>query len=224
MSDVDPVAVWQETYGRVRDLVASTDPDELERTVPACPAWTGRELLSHMIGLGADVLAGAEDDDHNASWTQAQVDARRDHAPAELLAEWAEIAERLPDWMRANDPRPLGDITIHEQDLRGALGAPGGRDNEGIAIVRDRMAGRLGDGVEDLAPLALVGDGWRWASSGDAEAADVVVRAGDFDLFRALTSRRTADQLRGWTERGDVAPYLDAFAALGALPDEPLPE
>ena len=44
------------------------------------------------------------------------------------------------------------------------------------------------------------------------------------DLARALTSRRTADQLRSWTRRGDVAPYLDAFARLGPLPTAPLPE
>lgn len=31
-------------------------------------------------------------------------------------------------------------------------------------------------------------------------------------------------QLRAWTEAGDVTPYLDAFAGLGDLPEEPLPE
>ncbi len=50
------------------------------------------------------------------------------------------------------------------------------------------------------------------------------LEASGFDLARAVASRRTADQLAAWTVHGDVAPYLPAFAGLGDLPGEPLPE
>ena len=72
---------WQAAYERVRALVAEADPEALEARVPACPGWTGRELLAHMVGLGADVVGGDEPDDHNEAWTQAQVDARADRSP-----------------------------------------------------------------------------------------------------------------------------------------------
>ena len=52
----------------------------------------------------------------------------------------------------------------------------------------------------------------------------VVVQASDFDLARALVTRRSAAQLRSWTVRGDVTPYLDAFAMLGPLPSADLTE
>lgn len=52
----------------------------------------------------------------------------------------------------------------------------------------------------------------------------MVIEAPAFDLTRALMSRRTAQQLRGWTTTGDVSSCLDAFAGLGALPEQPLPE
>jgi len=39
-----------------------------------------------------------------------------------------------------------------------------------------------------------------------------------------VMSRRSAAQLRGWVERGDVAPYLSAFTVLGPLPDDDLVE
>ena len=48
--------------------------------------------------------------------------------------------------------------------------------------------------------------------------------APDFDLARALMSRRTAAQLREWTTGGDIEEYLPLFSGLGPLPDSPLPE
>jgi hypothetical protein len=183
-----------------------------------------RDLLSHMVGLGVDVVAGDEPDDHNETWTGRHVTSRRGHDVATLVAEWQAVAEPLRDWMRANNVRPLGDVIIHEQDLRGALGVPGGQDSEGVAAIRERFAGRFAPGVEHLPPIALVGDTWSWASRGSVDEAEVVVRASDFDLARALVTRRSAAQLKSWTVRGDVTPYLDAFAMLGPLPTADLTE
>ena len=222
---MDEVEAWQEAQQRVCALVEELDAEQLQTRVPATPDWTVRDLLSHMVGLGADVLAGDEPDDHNATWTQAQVEARRDRSAAELLAEWRGLADGLVAWMREHGTRPLGDVVIHEQDLRGAVGRPGGRDSAGFAMIRDRMAARFGRAVGDRPAIALVADdGWTWCSDGDPAEAAVVVAGDGFDLGRAVTSRRTADQLRAMTTRGDVEPYLDAFAGLGPLPDHPLPE
>jgi hypothetical protein len=114
--------------------------------------------------------------------------------------------------------RPLNDVVIHEQDLRSAVGRPGARDTAGFVTVRDRMAERFGRTAP--AVIALVGDSWAWGPP-DAPAR---LEASDFDLGRALTSRRTAAQLRSWTRRGDVTAYLPAFAGLGDLPEEELTE
>ena len=46
--------------------------------MPACPDWTARDLFSHMVGLGSDVVAGDEPDDHNPDWTAKQVEKRKD--------------------------------------------------------------------------------------------------------------------------------------------------
>lgn len=214
----DPIAAWSEAHERVCALVPSLSAAEAEARVPACPDWTVRDLLSHVVGLGADVLAGDEPDDHNETWTAAQVEARRDRSATELVEEWRALAPDLVAWMREHGSRPLNDVVVHELDLRSAVGRPGARDTAGLAVVRDRMASRFGAAAPE--GIALVGDSWSWGPA----SAPTRVRASDFDLFRALTARRTTDQLRGWTEAGDVTPYLDAFAALGDLPTEPLPE
>ena len=222
---VDAVEEWSRAQQRVIDLVADLPPERAALRVPACPDWTVRDLLSHMVGLGADVVAGDEPDDHNAEWTSRQVQIRRDRDVPALVAEWQAVAEPLRAWMRANTTRPLNDVVIHEQDLRGALGAPGAQDTPALQALRERYTGRLGDRVTDLPPIALVGDdGWAWVSRGGVDDAAMVLRALTFDLTRALVTRRSAAQLRSWTVRGDVEPYLDAFAMLGSLPTADLAE
>ena len=125
-------------------------------------------------------------------------------------------------YFREHSTRPLGDIVIHEQDLRGALGVPGGQDTPGLVAIRDRMLRRFAPRVADLPPIALRGDRWQWFSAPGDPA--VVVRAPDFELARALMARRSAAQLRSWTESGAVDAYLPAFATLGELPERDLRE
>ncbi|KQT94489.1 hypothetical protein ASG49_06360 [Marmoricola sp. Leaf446] len=220
-SEID---AWRSGHRRVCDLVLQASPAELERHVPATPDWTARDLVSHMVGLAADVLGGDEPDDHNPGWTQAQVDARRGRSGVELVEEWRGLADDLAAWMADHGTRPLNDVLIHEQDLRGALRRAGARDAPGVDVVRRRMAGRLGTTLGEVPALGLVGPTWQWASRGAAADADTVLEASDFDLLRALCSRRTAEQLRGWTTRGDVTAYLPALAGLGDLPTRPLAE
>lgn len=217
---MDPIDEWTQAQQRVVELVSGAPDPEVR--VPACPDWTVRDLFSHMVGLGADVVAGDEPDDHNATWTAAQVQKRRGRTVAELVAEWHEVAEPLRRWMRDHGARPLGDVIIHEQDLRGALHAPGARDTPGLWAVRDRFAGRLADRLPAGPSVALVGETWRWTPTGTVDEAPVLIRAPDFDLARLLMTRRSAAQLERWTERGDAAPYRAAFESLGALPRQDL--
>ena len=159
---MDGIEEWSRAQRRVIALVGDLAPERAQVRVPACPDWTVRDLLSHMVGLGADVVAGDEPDDHNAEWTARQVARRRDRDVGALVEEWRSVAGPLRDWMAAHGTRPLFDVTIHEQDLRGALGEPGAQDTPAMAAVRDRYVARLADRLRGRPPLALVGDSWRW--------------------------------------------------------------
>lgn len=193
MGDIEE---WSRAQQRVITLVADLPSERAQLAVPACPDWSVRDLLSHMVGLGADVVAGDEPDDHNAGWTARQVEQRRDRDVAALVAEWTDVAEPLRAWMRANNTRPLGDLIIHEQDLRGALNAPGAQDTPGLRSIRDRFVPRFAARVAGRPAIALVGDSWSWCSAGAPQDAAVVVRAGDFDLRRArLATRRRSHRV-----------------------------
>jgi uncharacterized protein (TIGR03083 family) len=221
---VDEIAEWTNAQQRVCELVQSLDAAETERPVPACPDWTVTQLLAHMVGLSADVLAGDEPDDHNSTWTRHQVETRADRDPADLIAEWRALTRPMQDWMGQHGTRPLNDVVIHEQDLRGAVGRPGGRDTDGLAAVRDVMAERFATRIRraKLPPVQLRSPEWIF-STGDREPG-LELSAPTFDLARALMTRRTADQLRQWATAGDLDPYLPMFGGLGPLPDRPLPE
>ena len=219
---MDGIVEWVDAQRRVIDLVGGLDAQQAERRVPACPDWTVRDLFSHMVGLGVDVLAGDEPNDHNATWTQRQVDERRGHDLPTLVEEWRGVTEPMQAYMRERGTRPLGDLVIHEQDLRGRSACPVPRTRPGWPSCATGCCGRSPTRLAGLPPIALVGDDWRWASADDDPA--VVVRAPDFELARALMARRSAAQLRSWTVTGDVEPYLPAFATLGTLPDRDLTE
>jgi uncharacterized protein (TIGR03083 family) len=221
---VDAITEWTNAQGRVVDLVQSLDAEEAGRSVPACPDWTVTQLLAHMVGLNADVLAGDEPDDHNSTWTQRQVDRRAGREPADLVAEWLALTQPMQDWMREHGTRPLNDAVIHEQDMRGAVDRPGGRDSDGLVAVRELMAERFATRVRaaHLAPVELRSPVWIF-STGDGDPG-LELFAPEFDLTRALMTRRTADQLRQWSTAGTIDPYLPVFASLGPLPDRPLPE
>lgn len=223
-ADVNGIEEWTEAQHRVIDLLSGLTADEAEVRVPACPDWTVRDLFSHMVGLGADEAGGDEPDDHNEAWTGRQVELRRGRSISELITEWRSVADPLRAWMAEHGVRPLGDVLIHEQDLRGALGVPGAQDTAGLAALREQFVERFRARLGELPPVALVGQGWEWTSGGPVSAAAVRVEAPTFELTRALMSRRSAAQLRGWTAHGDSTPYLDAFATLGGLPDADLSE
>ena len=166
MGAVDGIAEWTRAQRRVIEVVEGLSAEQAEVRVPACPDWRVRDLFAHMVGLGVDVVDGDEPDDHNAAWTERQVRQRRDHDLAALIAEWESVAEPLREWMRANGIRPLGDVIIHEQDLRGALGRPAARTPP--AWTPSGTGSRLGSGTAP--PRCPRSRCWATAGSGFPEA------------------------------------------------------
>lgn len=72
--------------------------------------------------------------------------------------------------MEQHNPRPLNDVIIHEQDLRGAVDAPGARDTAALRLVRERMLARFASALPEGVAVELVGqpapgqEGFHWSS------------------------------------------------------------
>src|SRR3954468_4811899 len=188
---------------RLTALAGELGDEGLATIVPTCPDWRIHDVLGHLIGLVADVSGGNTDGAGTDEWTAAQGDARRDRTGAELIAEWNSNGPGMEELLDGVPPsvgeRIVGDIATHELDVWGAVGRAEARDTDAVDLGFERYRTAFDDRV---------------ASAGLAPV-DIAGLASEFELFRALTGRRSADQVRAYAWDGDAEPYVAIFSAYG---------
>ena len=79
---------YHETRRRVTELVNELDELDLERPVPACPAWDVHDLLAHVSGIPDALTNGNYPAGDTQEWLDGLVAARKDVPVDELLARW----------------------------------------------------------------------------------------------------------------------------------------
>ena len=200
----DYAQTYRDTRGRIVGLVRDLDLDQLDMIAPATPEWRVRDLVAHLTGVCADVTAGNLDGVATDTWTARQVDDRRDVPFDEILGEWEEkgaaVEAVVPRFPEAAVGQMIADTATHEHDVRGALDAPGARDSDAVDIAA-RWGAQMLDGsqplrVETDAGALVVGDG----------TPVVTVEASRFELLRAMTGRRSLDQMRAYGWEGAPSP------------------
>ena len=223
----EPVAVYRETRARVGELVVGLDADAVRAPVPACPGWSVQDVVSHMVGIIADLQDGRLDGVGTDAWTLAQVTARRDLPIADVVAEWNRrgpvFEEQVATWPPSVAAQLVSDAAMHELDIRAALGDAGARDTHGVAIALDYYGRKLGDRITEAGLGALMlelASGTVTLGEGDPAA---TVRAPDFEALRAMGGRRNADQMRALDWTGDAEPYVALMSSYGSR-EEPLVE
>lgn len=228
-------AAYEDGLHRLRGLLGGLSPGQSSAIVPACPEWTVRDLLAHLAGVAEDAVAGAffsgaldawRDDRVAAEreeWTAGQVAARRDDDAAVLLAALQHHGDALVRALRSGDgpaaqaptwlvASPAADLSVHLEDLAEAVGAPALTDTlavrEGFVSYRWWLSSRLDS--RSLPGLRLVAGEQSWTlGTGEPVA---TVAADRYELFRMITGRRTADQIRSLRWDGDPTPFLDVIA------------
>jgi uncharacterized protein (TIGR03083 family) len=219
---------YRTTRERIGELVRDASPSTLDAIAPATPQWRARDVVAHLVGVATDVVNGNVTDAGGDDWTAVQVDARRDRSLDELLDEWADSGRRVDAFVLALPTAITGQLIIdtvtHEHDLRHAFGAPGARDSQaldlGLAWVV-AVLGQMYDGAGE--PALHFGHDGRESISGTGEPA-ITLRASTFELARAMTGRRTLDEIRAYDWSPAAAPErllaLPPFTARGDSLDE----
>ncbi|MFI6575949.1 maleylpyruvate isomerase family mycothiol-dependent enzyme [Nocardiopsis sp. NPDC050513] len=217
---MDSVSVYTSCQNRLLDLAAELTADQLATPVPACPAWDVRQTYAHLAGISVDVahrdLTPPSDDEATARQVAERAD---DDLPA-ICDEWrAATPALLTVVARQTGARyalPALDVWHHENDLRGALGmAP---QTEYADQLADFVLRGLARAWDDALPgVRVVGadTGQEWRLGGGEE---LELRAGVFELARALTGRRSIAQITAMDWSGDPS------AVAGRLPTLPAPD
>jgi uncharacterized protein (TIGR03083 family) len=220
---VDEVgAAYRGVRVRVRALVASADADSLGRVAPATPDWTVHDVLAHLVGVATDIVSGNLDGVGTDPWAHAQVERSRDRSCTELVAEWDEhgpVVEEMAAQFGRAAGQLLSDATTHEHDVRGALGVPGARDTDAVALSLGFVGLSLGEQLDATATGALVVEHRGTTDTlGTGEPA-ASLRIDDFEFVRALTGRRGLEQIAAYDWDGAFAPERLVLARFRARPD-----
>jgi uncharacterized protein (TIGR03083 family) len=235
--------LYAAAHERVATLVEAVGDDQAATTtVPACPEWTIKDVIAHLAGVCADVLAGNIEGAATDAWTAAQVEKRRELSATQVLAEWraaapgfAALLDDFPGWYGA---QLVADVTTHEQDLRAALGEPP-MMNDGVTCTLEFLVSAVAHpaaAARGIGPLEIRSGGMNWRVGGSAgptgdpltavaSAIDsgaplppvsapsvAVLDADPRELCRAFTGRRSAEQIRRFGWSGDPDAYLPLFA------------
>ena len=220
--DPDLPAVWTASQERTLAIVGDLSAEDAERTVPATDAWTVRQLLSHMVGVGDDALKDAVAEDLSPAWTEHHVQDRKDKSLTEIAQEWRDLAPKVRELLATGPAEEVGSLAVdaywHEQDLRTAFPhvSPVTED-PALQMALEAFGGGLGDRIKEKGLPALRLTAGSWTTVVGDGAAQAEVQADPFELGRALSGRRSPAQVRAFSWTGNPEPYLPIFSMFGDL-------
>lgn len=206
-----------EMYLAAKDDICTLITDENQNLmVPACPDWSLRDLLAHLVGSLEDFCAGDVEDVGSDRWTTGQVDRYAGLDLAGIKTAWNEVIANCGDGFDEAAETDLPDIAVHEHDIRAALGNTEQRDSEIMVRVfqvlmhyvdKKFLQSRL-PALRITTPeqSTIVGEG---APQGE-------LRTTAFDATRLITGRRSATQIRAMDWSTDPGRWVNHLPMMRA--------
>lgn len=202
-------ALYQQTLDRIIELVSASGASA-DAAVAACPGWSVRDVLAHMAGVAQDWAAGRPAAPPTDAQTAAQVARFDGRGVDDILRAWGEAAAEMPRLAREGIAPPLGDIVVHEHDIRDALGRPGVRDSAAVQSVSDQLLRML----ETPVPVRVIVEDGEYRCGPDGDPA-VDLKTTRFESIRWRTGRRSRSQMAAMAWSGDPAPVLEHLYLFG---------
>jgi uncharacterized protein (TIGR03083 family) len=227
----DAAAAYRVIHDRVGTLLRGRD-GIAERSVPACPGWTVRQVVAHLAGVAEDIAAANMEQKGTGPWADAQVRRLGERSIDELLDLWAEsldtVASRLTLATDAGVCQLVFDTLTHEHDIRGALNEPGSRSSDLAYRAALSFVTTMGDQFirqARLTALQLTTPTTGSVQLGDPRGTGghVELDISDFEALRAFGGRRSVQQLLALPWLGDPTGLMPAFTdVLPAFTDDGL--
>ncbi len=214
-----PGPVLGEEYRRGRErlaaLLADEPEDRWDEPVRACPGWTVRGVVGHLLGTVEDALAGRLDGPPGAAMTAEQVARHANDAGPDLLARWAELAPPFEEVVTAAQIWPaVLDVISHEHDVRLALERPGARGEAVIPEAAAALVSRV-DAPWNLEVALAEGPTLR---SPATPGPTYRLRAPAFEVLRLRLGRRSRAEVRSLDWDPIPPPDLSPLFVFGPRP------
>ncbi len=218
----DLLDAYRDVRSRMSAIVIDLPPEELATVVPSCPEWTVHDLIAHNVAIPAAIAAGDLPDGDPQAWLDGLLEARRGRPLPELVAEWQTLDEVIGGVLSATAVL-LDDLATHEHDLRAAVGRPDHAALEADLVLPAALGALVDDLVAaDTGSIVVVSPEGTWKSH-DASAG-WILHASAWEAFRAVGSRRTADELRRLAGGNSVEAFIPVLDRHLPLPTSSLRE
>ena len=233
---IDLADAYVAVQERIIGVVELAGAEGLATVVPASPEWTVKDVVAHVAGLASEAVAGTvapidpleqwRDTSAVTAMTGHQVAVRRDRSIDAVISEWRGTMETMVPMLRGETPFPgaapfgagvvfVSDVTVHEQDVRAALGLGRPPMGDALAIALAGFCFALDYRIRacGLGALALHYDG-KAKQAGEGKVA-ATLEADRYELVRAMAGRRNRAQLQAMRWEGDPEPYLPIISNYG---------
>lgn len=211
----DTFTVYCDIRGRMVDLARSSDEGALAATVPSCPDWNVRQLLTHCVSMPAAIGAGDMPGGDLQAWIDRVLAERDGRSLDELVDEWTAADPVIEAMVGGAGGVLLDDLMIHEHDLRAALDRPDHAALEAdLFVERSLRSFAPALASRGLGAIEVRADGRTWRSH-DAPTG-WTIETTPWEAVRIMASRRTADEIRSVGGSDDLDAYI-------ALVDDHLP-
>lgn len=232
----DIAAAFRGIRQSLTDSLIDLEPEAWNTPIPTRRQWTVKDTLAMLAGFAEALIEGYWDEDYSDSWAdrslrerlldrfQAMIDLRADRSGLDVLKEWTRLAPRMERMMDGLEEFPRGihpfaawtylwAVVQNAHNIWTALGVPSKeRDSEATMLCLESAIYWLDMRLQAKAlPALRVRTGeMEWVIGDGIPAATVT--APPFELFRALSGRRSMDQIKAFSWDGSAKPYLSVFS------------
>lgn len=204
--------LYRQSQGRILSLANNSNADA---PVDACPGWTVRDTVAHLLGVLTDLTAGKLEDASSDAWSAGHIARAKDRSLSDLAAEWHVKANTTPGVFQTLGEVLVADLVTHEFDIKQAIGNTQGRDLQVLRTVALFYLNALDAAwrEEGITPLRILTENTALDIGG--ENPETTVEMSWWEIGRVVSGRRSIEQVQALTWSGDSAPWLDHLFVFG---------
>lgn len=231
----DLAVAFREIRQALRDDLSSATPAQWAARIPTRPQWDVKDTIAMLSGFAEALIEGRWTEDYSDSWADHEildtlhqtlnvlVQQRRDRSGEAILIEWDAYAARLERMMNGDEPFPEGThpfvgwsylwaVVQNSHNIWATLGIVKARDFKATILCLESAVIWLDMRLQATGrpALRLRAGATEWVVGDGPPAATVT--APPFELFRALSGRRSLDQIKAFDWEGDVGQFLEVFS------------